>query len=53
MYMYLFIYTPNLPTNIVPANIARLKLSRKIPRKSLWTWEFHPFKLRLRLSQTL
>ena len=26
--------TPNLPTNIVPTNIARVKLSGKIPRKS-------------------
>ena len=24
-------HTPNLPTNIVPTNIARLKLSRKSP----------------------
>ena len=36
--------TPNLPTNIVPANIARVKLSGKIPRKSLWAWEFHPLE---------
>ena len=31
---------PNPPTNIVPTNIAWIKLSGKIPRKSLWTWEF-------------
>ena len=46
-------FTPNPPTDIVPTNIARVKLSRKIPRKSLWAWEFHPFKLRLCWSQTL
>ena len=41
--------TPNLPTNIIPTNIAWLKLSGKSP----WAWEFHPFELRLCLSQTL
>ena len=45
--------TPNLPTNIIPTNIARVKLSREIPRKSLWAWEFHPLQLRLCSSQTL
>ena len=44
--------TPNLPTNIVPTNIAWVKLSGKIPRKSLGTWESHPFKLRLCSSRT-
>ena len=39
--------TPNLPTNIVPTNTARVKLSGEIPRKSLLAWEFHPLKLRL------
>ena len=51
--LFLHYYTSNLPTNIVPTNIAWVKLSRKIPRKSLWAWEFHPFKLRVCLSQTL
>ena len=32
---------PNLPTSIVPTNIAWVKLSRRVLRKSLWTWEFH------------
>ena len=45
--------TPNPPTNIVPTNIAQVKLSRGIPRKSLWAWEFHPFQLTLCSSQTL
>ena len=46
--------TPNPPTNIVPTNIiARIKLSGEIPRKSLWAWEFHRFKLTLCLSQAL
>ena len=46
-------FTSNLPTNIVPTNITWVKLSRKIPRKSLWAWEFHPVKLRLCSSRTL
>ena len=41
-------YMPNLPTNI-----ARVKLSGRIPRKSLGAWEFHPLKLRLCSSQAL
>ena len=47
------VVTPNLPTNIVPTNIARVKLSGEIPRKSLWAGEFQPLKLRLCSSQTL
>ena len=38
--------TSNPPTNIVPTNIARLKLSGNITRKS------HPFNLRFCWSQT-
>ena len=45
--------TPNLPTKIVPTNIARVRLPRKIPRKFQWAWEFHPFKFRLHWSQAL
>ena len=45
--------TPNPPTNIVPTDIARVKLFGEIPRISLWAWEFHPFRLRLCSSQTL
>ena len=44
--------TPKLPTNIVPTNIAWVKLSGKTIRKSLWAREFHPLKLRLCWSQT-
>ena len=44
--------TLNLPTYIAPTNIAWVKLSGKIPRKSLGKWEFHPFKLRLCSSPT-
>ena len=50
---HMHVCTPNLPTNIVPTNVARVKLSGKIPRKSLWAWEFHPFKFRLCSSRTL
>ena len=35
-----------------PTNIAGVKLSGRIPRKSLWAWEFHPLNLRLCSSQT-
>ena len=45
--------TPNPPPNIVPTNIACVKLSGKVPREPLWTWEFHPFIVRLCSSRAL
>ena len=41
--------TPNLPTKSIPTKIRWLK----VPGNPLWTWEFHPLKSRLCLSQTL
>ena len=42
--------TPSLPTQILP--ILR-SVDSTFPGKSLWTWEFHPLKLKLCLKQTL
>ena len=44
------IATPNLPTKIISTKIRWLKGNMG---NSLWTWEFHPLKLRFCLSQTL
>ena len=40
------------PISLLTLSLLRL-LDANSPGSPLWTWEFHPFKLRLRLSQTL
>ena len=67
MYIYIYIYgclqvlgrVSERPgaSELRPISLLTLPLltllDSKLPDVSLWAWEFHPFKLRLCLSQTL
>ena len=50
--MYIYIFTSYAQSPYTNCTLLTL-LDSNFPGNSLWAWEFHPFKSRLCLSQTL